>query len=131
MIFVNLPVRDLAAARAFYEALGFGVHAGFTDEQTAAIVVDDDIVVMLHSDDRFAELVSGEVGDPSASTTATYCLSAASREEVDELVATALDAGGRSWLPARSDGLRYTGSFTDPDGHVWEVMWMDQLHVVN
>jgi uncharacterized protein len=131
MIFVNLPVRDLATSRAFYEALGFSTHEGFSDDRTAAIVVDEDIVVVLQTRERFADLVTGEVGDPSGATTATHCLSATDREEVDRLVATALDAGGRPWLPAREDGLRYTGSFTDPDGHVWEVMWMDQLHVVN
>jgi predicted lactoylglutathione lyase len=131
MIFVNLPVRDLEAARAFYTALGFGVHEGFSDERTAAVVVDESIVVVLSTREAFAELVAGQVGDPAEATTAVHCLSADSREEVDDLVATALDAGGRPWLPARSDGLRYTGSFTDPDGNVWEAMWMDQLHVVN
>jgi uncharacterized protein len=131
MLFVNLPVQDLGTSRAFYESLGLRVHEHFSDERTTAIVVADDIALMLHSRDRFAEQVAGEVGDPAAGTTAVLCLTVDSREEVDRLVAAALDAGGRPWLPAREDDLRYIGSFADPDGHVWEVMLMGQQHVVN
>ena len=131
MIFVNLPVQDVDRARTFYAALGHSVHEGFSDERSAAIVVDESIVVVLHTPDRFADLVAGEVGDPARTTTAVHCLTAQSREEVDSTVAAALDAGGRPWQPVRQDGLRYTGSFTDPDGNAWQVMWMDQQHVVN
>jgi predicted lactoylglutathione lyase len=131
MIFVNLPVQDLGRARSFYEALGHRIHEGFSDERSAAVIVDENIVVMLYTPDRFADLVVGEVGDPARTTTAVHCLTTQDRDEVDSTVAAALAVGGRPWLPARSDGLRYTGSFTDPDGNVWEVMWLDQQHVVN
>jgi predicted lactoylglutathione lyase len=53
------------------------------------------------------------------------CLSAGSREEVDELQAKALEAGGKPWQPVQDHGVMYGSSFTDPDGHVWEAMWMD------
>ena len=130
MLFVNLPVRDLAAARAFYTALGFHPHEPFSDEQTAALSVTDDIAVLLHTRDRFAELVPGEVGDPSRATTVVHRLTADGRDEVDELVATALAAGGRPWLPAKDGGASYTGSFTDPDGNAWEISWLDSLHTI-
>jgi predicted lactoylglutathione lyase len=131
MIFVTLPVRDLPTLRAFYEALGFRVDEHSSDGRTAAVVVDDTIVVKLMTREAFGELAAGEVGDPAAATTVVNCLTVSDRALVDEVVATALASGGKPWLPARDEGTTYTGSFTDPDGHVWQLMWMDQLHVVN
>jgi predicted lactoylglutathione lyase len=131
MVFVNLPVRDLEAARAFYGALGFPFNDAFSDEGTAAVVVSDEIALMLHTRDRFAGLVAGEVGDPSRATTVVHALTVETRAEVDDLVGRALAAGGQRRLPARDGEARYTGSFTDPDGHAWDVVWLDQLHVVN
>ncbi len=131
MLFVNLPVRDVEVARSFYEALGFTFHRLDSDEGSASMVVDESIVVRLLARDRFAELVTGEVGDPTSGPTVLLSLTADSRAEVDDLVARALGAGGRPWLEARDTASDHTGSFTDPDGHVWEIRWIDQLHVVN
>lgn len=130
MIFVSLPVEDLARARAFYEGLGFRINEHSSDDRTASVVVDENIVVTLQTCDRFAELTGAEAGDPSRPT-AIPCLTVEDRSEVDELVAKALGAGGGSWRPAAESDARYTGSFTDPDGNVWQVLWLDQLHVVN
>ena len=131
MIFLTLPVSDLQRARAFYEALGFRINEHSSDDQTAAVVVDESIVLRLLTRDRFAERVSGTAGDPADSTTAIACLTVDSRAEVDELVERAGTAGGRPGVPAREEGAAYVGSFSDPDGNAFEAMWMDQLHVVN
>lgn len=131
MIFVNLPVQDLSAARDFYGSLGFGFHEHFSDEHRAAVVIDDTIVVMLQDRELFAGLVAGEVGDPIRGTTVVHSLTVSSREQVDELVTSALAAGGGSWLPAGGDDSRYSGSFTDPDGHAWEIVLLGQEHVIN
>jgi predicted lactoylglutathione lyase len=125
MIFLNLPVTDLEAATAFYTRLGFGTNEMFCDEQSTAIVISDTILVMLLPRDRFADFVMGEVGDPQASTSAIYCLSAESAREVDRLVATALAGGGKPWKDLMQDGPMYGHSFCDPDGHVWEVLHME------
>jgi uncharacterized protein len=130
MIFVSLPVQDLARARAFYEGLGFRINEYSSDERTASVTVDENIVVTLHTRDRYAEVTGVEAGSPSRPTSVP-CLTVEDRGEVDELVDRALAAGGGSWSPAEEDGARYTGSFTDPDGNVWQVLWLDQLHVVN
>ena len=130
MIFLSLPVQDLNRARAFYEALGFRINEHSSDEHTASVVVDENIVVTLHTRDRFAEVAGAEPGDP-ARPTSLPCLTVDDRGEVDDLVAKAVAAGGVHWAPAREEPARYTGSFTDPDGNVWEVLWLDQLHVVN
>jgi predicted lactoylglutathione lyase len=130
MIFLSLPVGDLPIARAFYEGLGFRINEYSSDERTASVVVDENIVVTLQTRDRFAELAGGEAGEPSRPT-AVPCLTVEDRAEVDDLVSKAVAAGGREWRPAREEEARYTGSFTDPDGNVWQVLWLDQLHVVN
>ena len=130
MIFINLPVQDLAAARAFYTALGFGIHEHFSDERSAAVPVDESIVLMLHTRDRFAELVPGEVGDPARATTVVHRLTVDTRDEVDELVGKVETAGGRPWLPAQVGEASYSGSFAVPDGNAWEISWLDQLHTI-
>jgi predicted lactoylglutathione lyase len=131
MLFVKLPVRDLGAARAFYEALGFRVEETSSDEGEASVVLGDDQVLSLQTRERFAGLLPGEPGDPAQGPTAVHALTADSREEVDDRLARAAAAGGRPGSPAREEDARYTGSFADPDGNVWEVVWIDQLHVVN
>ena len=126
MLFVTLPVRDLPSSRAFYEALGFSINEYSSDEHTAAVVVDDNIVVQLLTRNSFPVAV----GDPSAGPTVVNCLTVEDRPRVDDLVAKALAAGGTE-LPAQDDETTYTGAFADLDGHVWQIRWMDQLHVVN
>jgi predicted lactoylglutathione lyase len=126
MLFVTLPVEDLPVSRAFYEALGFRVNEHSSDAHTAAVVVDDNIVVKLLVRESFPV----PPGDPAAGPTVVNCLTVEDRPRVDDLVARALASGGTA-LPAKDDDTTYAGSFADPDGHVWQVMWMDQLHVVN
>jgi hypothetical protein len=125
MIFINLPVTDLDRARAFYEALGFVNNPQFTDEHAAAMVIEENIVVMLLTRQRFADFVPGRVGDPAEATSVLNGVSAGSRAEVDDLLARALAAGGKPWQPAQDHGFMYGTSFTDPDGNVWETLWMD------
>ncbi|MGO1048926.1 VOC family protein [Crossiella sp. CA198] len=124
MIFVNLPVKDVAAARDFYTKLGFTANEQFSDENTASMVVEQNITVMLLGEAKFKEFINGEISDPDT-TEVLNALSADSREEVDQLVAAALAAGGTEWKPFQDHGFMYGGSFRDLDGHVWEVMWMD------
>ncbi len=130
MIFLSLPVSDLSAARAFYEALGFRINEHSSDDRTASVVVDENIVVTLQTRDRYSEVAAAEAGEASRPTSVPS-LTVESRAEVDDLVARALAAGGGMWSPAKDEGARYTGSFTDPDGNVWQVLWLDQLHAVN
>lgn len=124
-IFVNLPVTDLARATAFYTGLGFGLNEQFSDENAASVVVSEQITMMLLTRPRFADFVPGAVGDPAHATSVINGLSADSREEADELLARALAHGGKPWQPAQDHGFMYGTSFTDPDGNVWEILWMD------
>ena len=112
---------DVAAARAFWQQLGFDFEE-FSGDDSACLVVADDVFVMLLRRDRFAEFVVGPVADAHAATGVLLCLSAAGREEVDDLVARAVAAGGKPWRPAAEQGPAYGGSFQDPDGHVRELV---------
>ena len=126
MVFVNLPVTDVAASRAFYTALGFSVNEQFSDDSSVSVVVSDAISLQLLGRERFASFLpeGRRAGDPRQ-TTAMYALSCDSREEVDQMVEKALGAGGGTWTPAQDHGFMYGTSFTDPDGNVWEAIWMD------
>ena len=125
MLFINLPVTDLSKATYFYTGLGFDLNADFSSAECSCIVVADTIFVMLLVRDRFADFAALPVGDARTSTTVINCLSAVSRDEVDDLVARALTSGGKPWLDKMSDGPMYGHSFADPDGHVWEVLFME------
>lgn len=127
MIFINLPVTDLGRAKTFYGGLGFGFDEQFSDENAASVVISEQITVMLLTRDRFADFVpGGSVGDPAQATSVINALSADSREEADDMLARALASGGKPWQPAQDHGFMYGTSFTDPDGNVWETMWMDR-----
>jgi predicted lactoylglutathione lyase len=124
MIFVNLPVSDLKAAKSFFTRLGFEFNDEFSDDQCACMVVDQNIFVMLLVKERFRDFINDEVSDATKTTEVITCLSAGSRQHVDDTVAAALAAGGKPWKPAFEDGPMYGGSFQDLDGHVWELMHM-------
>jgi len=120
MIFVTLPVENLPASRAFFTALGFEFNTDFSDASCACMVVDRNIFVMLLVRQRFGVVV-GRIADATAVTEVITCLSAQSRQEVDDTVARAIAAGGKPWQPPVEDGPMYGGSFQDLDGHVWEL----------
>ena len=126
LVFVNLPVRDLARARAFYAALGFGFDARFSDESTACVVVSPSIYLMLLTRDRFAGFAPRPVGSPDRETTVLVALSRDSREAVDAFMTAGLAAGGTDNDRLQEHGdVMYGRSISDPDGHVLEPIWMD------
>jgi len=125
MIFVNLPVKDLDASKAFFTALGFAFNPQFTDQTAACMVVEENISVMLLTEARFRDFITGEISDATRATEVLTCLSADSRAQVDELTARAMAAGAKPWKPVMDYGFMYGSSFQDLDGHVWELMWMD------
>ena len=128
-IFVNLPVRDLPAATTFFGALGFSFNAQFTDHTAACMVVSDDIYVMLLTHAKFGEFTPRPIIDASQGTEVLVCLSRDSRADVDEMVAAARAAGGTIFADAKDHGFMYQHGFQDPDGHIWELIWMDPAFV--
>lgn len=124
-IFVNVPVRDLAAAMAYYKALGFDHNPQFTDETAASIVISDTIYVMLLTHEKFASFSKQPVPDARSQIGALYALSRDSREAVDTIAEAGLKAGGNEQRPAEDYGFMYSRAIADLDGHVWEYVWMD------
>lgn len=125
LIFVNLPVADLPAARGFYEAIGAVNNPQFTDETGACMVFSETIHVMLLTHDKFAQFTSKQIADAHRTSEVLICISADSREAVDEITGQALAAGGAEPRERQDYGFMYSRSFEDLDGHIWEPMWMD------
>ncbi len=129
MIFVNLPVSDLERAKAFYSAIGFEINPQFTDEKAACVVISDTIYAMIVTKPFFSTFTSKEIADTSATVAAINALSSNSRDEVDALADKALAVGGTQTNEPQDLGFMYSRSFQDPDGNMWESLWMDPGHV--
>ena len=126
MIFVNLPVSNLAHATAFYEAIGATKNAQFSAHTASCMVISDTIHLMLLTHDKFCEITQKKIADTKTTSEVLICLSADSRDAVDGYVTNAKGAGGSADPSPQQDyGFMYGRSFEDPDGHIWEVMWMD------
>ena len=125
-IFVNLPVQDLKSSMRFYEALGYQHNPQFTDETAACIVISDTIYVMLLTHAKFQDFTPKPIADATKVSEVLLCLSCESREAVDGMVSKALAAGGSKSQEPKDYGFMYQHSFQDPDGHMWEVIWMNQ-----
>ncbi|MFG2391781.1 VOC family protein [Streptomyces lavendulae] len=125
MIFVNLPVKDLEATKAFWSALGYSFNAQFTDENCAAMPITESIVAMFLIEARYKDFTHKAIADATTTSEVLLCLSAESRDAVDAQVDGALAAGATEPRPAQDHGVMYGRVFDDLDGHTWEIMWMD------
>ena len=124
-LFVNLPVKDLAKTVEFFTALGFSFNPDFTDENATCMIVNDGASVMLLVESYFKTFTSKSVAATAGTAEVIMSFSLESREAVDEVIRTALTSGGTASEEAQDYGFMYTHSFQDPDGHLWEVFWMD------
>jgi predicted lactoylglutathione lyase len=126
MIFVNLPVAELDRSRQFLEALGAVNEPRFTDETAACMTFTDSIHVMLLTHDKFSQFTPLPIADANKGSQVLLCLSSESRESVDLTVERGVAAGGTADPSPKQDyGVMYGRSVADPDGHIWEIMWMD------
>ena len=126
MIFVNLPVSDLERATAFYEQIGATKNPQFSDDTASCMVFSETIYAMLLTHEKYGQFTSKTIVDARTSSEVMIALSAESRDEVDGLVSKAIKAGGApDPTPTQDFGFMYGRSFEDPDGHIWEAVWMD------
>lgn len=127
MIFVNLPVRDIAVSQRFYQAIGAINEPKFTSPQGAMMKFSDAIAVMLLTHDFYRTFTAKPIADAHVSSQALLCISCDSRAAVDSMVEAAAVNGGKADPGPKQDvsGMMYGRSFEDPDGHHWEPMWMD------
>ena len=125
LIFVNLPVGDLERATAFYEAVGARKNPQFSDETASCMVFSETIHTMLLTHDKFRQFTPKRIADARETSEVLICISAESRDEVDRMTESALANGGREPREPQDHGFMYGRSFEDPDGHIWEPMFMD------
>ena len=123
-VIINLPVANLPKSMAFFKALGYSHNPQSTDDTGACIVVSDTISVMLLTHVRFRNFTPKAICDTSKAVEVLLCLSCESREQVDDLVAKAVAAGGSTYDKPEDYGFMYTHSFVDPDGHGWGLVHM-------
>jgi predicted lactoylglutathione lyase len=124
-VFVNLPVGDLNRSVKFFRNLGFDFNAQFTDDTATCMIVNEDSFVMLLTRPKFKEFTPKEICDATKSTEVLMGLSLASREKVDDMVRKAVAAGGTTYAEPKDYGFMYQHGFQDPDGHIWELIYMD------
>jgi uncharacterized protein len=128
-IFVNLPVRDLKRSVEFFTKLGFAFNPQFTDDSATCMILSEEAFVMLLVESRFKDFTKKEICDTATRTEGIFALSADGRAEVDEMVDTAIAAGGSLAAPTQDLGFMYYRSFYDLDGHHWEVLHMNESAV--
>ncbi len=124
-MFVNLPVKDLNRSVDFFTKLGFRFNPQFTDEKATCMLIGQDSFVMLLVEPFFRTFTKKPLCDASKNTETIIALSAGSKAQVDELAETALKSGGTTSIGPQDAGWMYSRSFQDPDGHQWEVFFMD------
>ncbi len=126
-IFVNLPVADLASSTAFYEGIGFVKNGKFSNELASGMIWTDTIHVMLLTHEFWKSFTDKQIPDASKVAQVLLCLGLESRAAVDAMVerAAAIPGGRADPTPTQDMGFMYGRSFEDPDGHIWEISWMD------
>jgi predicted lactoylglutathione lyase len=127
--YINLPVKHLDRAVDFFGQLGFGFNPQFSDASATCMVVSSQMSVMLLSEARFQAFSPKNICDSSTFSEVLICITCESRNEVDDLVRRALQAGGRTYNEPQNHGFMYGHGFQDLDGHVWELIYMAQEHV--
>ncbi len=128
-IFVNLPVKDLDKSMAFFKALGFSFNPQFTDKTAACMVMGDDIYAMLLTHDKVKQFTGKQIADAHKTTEVLTALAVESKAKVHEIADKAIKAGSKEPREPQDYGFMFARSFEDPDGHIWEVFWMDPAHV--
>lgn len=130
-IFVNLPVKDLKKSMDFFTKLGFTFNPQFTDDNAACMIIGENIYSMLLMEKFFKGFTKKEISDAKKTTEVLVAIDVNSREEVDNMVSKAVDAGGKIYRDPDDHGWMYSHSFADLDGHQWEVLYMDTNKMPN
>jgi uncharacterized protein len=129
-IYINLPVKDLTKSKAFFSHLGYTFNQQFTDENAACMIISDNIFSMLLLEPFFKMFTKKDIANAKETTEVLIALSCISREDVNDMVKKAVEAGGTIYSEPMDHGFMYQHSFADLDGHQWELMFMEPNHIV-
>lgn len=124
-IFINLAVDDLPRSRSFFQAIGMTIDPTFSNDQGACVVIGENLYAMLLVKPFFGTFTDKAIADSRTTAEALICLSCENRAEVDAVVAKAVAAGGKAHRTPQDHGFMYAHGFEDPDGHIWELAYMD------
>ena len=125
-VFINLPTGDVARAQAFFEALGFEADPRFGAEDRAACIrLSEGVSLMLLGRQVFAGMSPKPLANTATVTGVLNCLRMGSREKIDRIMEAALDSGATEARAKQDQEAMYSRAFEDPDGHVWELLWVD------
>lgn len=124
-IYVNLPVKDVQRSKAFFTALGFSIEPKFSGDHAVAVIIADNIFAMMLEEGFFKTFIKKELCNATKSTEVLLCLSCDSRQQVDDTVAKAVAAGGTIPREPQDHGFMYVHAIEDPDGHIWELAYME------
>jgi predicted lactoylglutathione lyase len=130
-VFINLPVKDLEKSKTFFKGLGYSFNPQFTDEKAACMVISDTIYAMFLTETYFKTFTKKNVSDATVSTEVLFALDAASKEEVQTMVANAKKLGATIYSEPADHGWMYQHSFADLDGHQWEIAYLDETKLPN
>ena len=125
-IFINLPVKDISKSISFFKKLGFKFNPRFTDDKAACMIIGENIFAMLLLEKFFKTFTKKEIADAKKTTEVLIAIDAQTRKAVDQMVKKAVEAGGSIYNKPQDHGWMYGHSFADPDGHQWEVLYMDE-----
>ncbi len=128
-LFINLAVKDLKKTMDFFSKLGFTFNMQFTDENAACMIINDEAFVMLLQESFFKTFTKKELVNAHKGTEVLTSISAESKDKVNEIVDKALSISATETREPIDQGFMFGRSFNDPDGHIWEVFWMDMSHV--
>lgn len=125
-VFINLPVKDLEKSKAFYTSFGWTLNPAFCDENAGCVVVSDTIYVMVLTHEHYKQFTSKEIADTATTSAVLNGISVETPEEIDQILDKALAAGATEGNP-QDFGFMRSRTFHDPDGHSWEIIWMDPI----
>ncbi len=126
-IWINLPVKDVSKSREFFRNIGFNIHPQHNTEHMAAISFGDGkVMIMLFPEEVFEGFIQSKIADTTLGNEVLFSFGADSIEEVDETAAKVKAAGGVLYgEPSLRDGWMYGFGMVDPDGHRWNMLFMD------
>jgi len=128
-VFINLPVKDVERSLDFYNRLGFTINPQFSDDQSKCLVWSESIFVMIMSYEKLRNFIKKPIADTKSSITSWFALSVESSEKLNEFVENGLSAGGTEPTPMKDYGFMQLRNLEDPDGHTWEIFFMDTTKI--
>lgn len=125
-VFINLPVTDLATSKEFYTSFGWTLNQNFSNDDAGAITISDTIHLMILTHGHYSRFTDKPIADTRSTSAVINAISVDDPADIDTLVDRAVAAGALEGAP-QDLGFMRSRTFADPDGHTWEVMWMDPI----